>query len=57
MALFAITPGGPIRRLGTFPLNDADVSVSTDGRRMVASNYSFKNDIYMIRNFGKMLRR
>jgi hypothetical protein len=57
MALFAITPGGPIRRLGTFPLNDADVSVSTDGHRMVASNYSFNNEIYMIRNFGKMLRR
>jgi Tol biopolymer transport system component len=57
MALYTTSPGGPIRRIGVFPLTDADVSVSTDGRHMVASNFSFKNDVYMIRNFGKMLRR
>ena len=57
MALYATTPGGPIRRVGAFPFTDAAVSVSKDGRHMVASNFSFKNDVYMIRNFGKMLRR
>jgi hypothetical protein len=57
MALYTTRPGGPIRRAGAFPLNDAAVSVSKDGRHMVASNFSFKNDVYMIRNFGNMLRR
>jgi hypothetical protein len=54
--LFAIRPGGPMQRLGTIPVGDW-FSVSKDGRYMAANNYSTKNDVYMIRNFGKMLRR
>ncbi|MEO7503340.1 MAG: protein kinase [Gemmatimonadaceae bacterium] len=57
MALFTTRPGGPTRRLGAFPFSDATISVSKDGRHTVASNFSFKSDVYMIRNFGKMLRR
>jgi Tol biopolymer transport system component len=56
-ALFTTRPGGPTRRVGAFPFSDPLVSVSKDGRHMVASNFSFKNDVYMIRNFGEMLRR
>jgi hypothetical protein len=55
-ALYTIRPGGPMQRLGALPLRDPGFSVSNDGRHMVASNFSFKNDVYMIRNFGKMLR-
>jgi Tol biopolymer transport system component len=54
--LFTIRPGGPMQRLGTIPVGDW-FSVSKDGRYMAANNYSVKNDVYMIRNFGKMLRR
>jgi Tol biopolymer transport system component len=57
MALYTTTPGGPIRRVGAFPFTDAAVSVSNDGRHMVASSFRYKNDVYVIRNFGKMLRR
>jgi hypothetical protein len=57
MALYSIRPGGPARRVGTFPLRDATVSVSKDGSHMVASNFSFKSDVFMIRNFGEILRR
>jgi hypothetical protein len=57
MALYSIRPGGPTRRLGRFPLSDGTVSVSKDGGHMVASNYGRKSDVFMIRNFGKMLRR
>jgi hypothetical protein len=56
-ALFRTTPGGATQRLGIFPLYDLNFSVSRDGRHMVASSFSFKRDIFMIRNFGKMLRR
>jgi len=55
--LFTTRPGSPTRRLGTVSLSDPGVSVSKDGRHMIASNFSFKFDVYMIRNFGKMLRR
>ena len=55
--LFRITPGGPTQRLGTFPLRDLEFSVSKDGKYMMASSYDFKTDVFMIRNFGKMLRR
>ena len=54
--LFTIRPGGPMQRLGAIPVGDW-FSVSKDGRYMVANNYSIKNDVYMIQNFGKMLRR
>ncbi|MEO7503341.1 MAG: protein kinase [Gemmatimonadaceae bacterium] len=57
MALYSIRPGGQTRRLGRFPLSDGTVSVSKDGGHMVASNYGRKSDVFMIRNFGKMLRR
>jgi Tol biopolymer transport system component len=57
MALYTTKVGGPIRRLGALPFSDADVSVSRDGRHMFASSFSFKNDLYMIRNFGRMLAR
>ena len=57
MALYTITRGGAIRRLGALPFRDAAISVSRDGRHTIASSFSFKNDLYMIRNFGKMLRR
>jgi len=56
-ALYKIRPGGPMQRLGALPLDDPKFSVSNDGRHMVASNFSYRNDVYMIRNFGKMLRR
>jgi len=56
-ALFRITPGSPTQRLGAFPFGDLVFSVSRDGKHMVASSYSFKTDVFMIRNFGAMLRR
>ena len=56
-ALFRTTPGGPTQRLGAFPLRDLVFSVSRDGKHMVASSYSFKSDVFMIRNFGKMLTK
>jgi Tol biopolymer transport system component len=54
--LFTIVPGSPMQRLGAIPVGDW-LSVSKDGRYMAANNYSVKNDVYMIQNFGKMLRR
>jgi protein kinase-like protein len=54
--LFTTRPGGPTQRLGALPVGDG-FSVSKDGRHIAAHNYSIKNDVYMIRNFGKMLRR
>jgi Tol biopolymer transport system component len=55
--LFSIRPGGPTQRVGVLPLTQASFSVSRDGRRMTAFSFNVKNDVYMIRNFGKMLRR
>jgi Tol biopolymer transport system component len=55
--LFTTRPGGPTRRLGTLSLSDPVVSLSKDGRHMIASNFSFKFDVHLIRNFGKLLRR
>jgi len=57
LAVYTTRPGGPIRRLGALPFRDAAISVSRDGRHTIASSFTFKNDLYMIRNFGKMLRR
>jgi hypothetical protein len=56
-ALFTTRPGGATRRLGAFPYTQAISSVSKDGTHMAGFNSTFKNDVYMIRNFGKMLRR
>jgi serine/threonine protein kinase/Tol biopolymer transport system component len=55
--LYRIAPGQPAARLGTLPHSRADFSVSNDGRHVAEFSYTDKNDIYMIRNFGKMLRR
>jgi hypothetical protein len=56
-ALYRIVRGRPAERLGVLPYTQADFSVSNDGRHVAAFGYSDKNDIYMIRNFGSMLRR
>jgi serine/threonine protein kinase len=56
-ALYRIAPGRPAERLGVLPYTQADYSVSNDGRHVAAFGYSDKKDVYMIRNFGKMLRR
>jgi hypothetical protein len=55
VALYRIVPGRPADRLGVLPYTQADYSVSSDGRHVAAFGYSDKNDIYMIRNFGKLL--
>ena len=55
-ALYRVARGRPARRLGGLPYTDADFSVSSDGSHLVAFGYSDKTDVYMIRNFGKMLR-
>ncbi|MFL6281135.1 MAG: protein kinase domain-containing protein [Vicinamibacterales bacterium] len=55
-ALYRVSPGRPAERLGALPHSRAEFSVSTDGR-VAAFGYNDKNDVYMIRNFGKMLRR
>jgi serine/threonine-protein kinase len=57
LAVYATRLGGPIRRFGALPFADAVISASRDGRHTIASSFSVKNDVYMIRNFGKMLRR
>jgi hypothetical protein len=56
-ALYRIARGRPTERLGVLPYTEADFSVSNDGRHVAAFGYSDKKDVYMIRNFGKMLRR
>jgi serine/threonine protein kinase len=55
--LYRIVPGQPAEKLGGLPYTQADFSVSNDGRHVAAFGYSDKKDVYMIRNFGKMLRR
>ncbi len=55
--LYRIAPGRPSERLGALPHTRAEFSVSNDGHHVAAFGYSDKNDVYMIRNFGKMLRR
>jgi hypothetical protein len=55
--LYRIPPGRPAERLGALPHSRADFSVSNDGSHVAVFSYSDKNDVYMIRNFGKMLRR
>jgi hypothetical protein len=55
-ALYTIARGKPARRVGGLPYTQADFSVSNDGHHVAAFGYSDKSDVYMIRNFGKMLR-
>ncbi|MEO7503061.1 MAG: hypothetical protein ABIW94_10535, partial [Gemmatimonadaceae bacterium] len=56
-ALYMVAPGRRAQRLGVLPHTNADFSVSNDGSHVAAFGYSDKNDVYMIRNFGEMLRR
>lgn len=56
-ALYRIVPGQSAERLGVLPYTLADFSMSNDGRHVAAFGHSDKKDVYMIRNFGKMLRR
>jgi Tol biopolymer transport system component len=56
-ALYRIARGNLARRVGGLPYTQADFSLSSDGNHVAAFGYSDKNDVYMIRNFGKMLRR
>jgi serine/threonine protein kinase/Tol biopolymer transport system component len=55
--VYTTRPGGATRRLGAVPYTQEMSSVSKDGVHMAGFNLTFKNDVYMIRNFGKMLRR
>ena len=55
-ALFQIAPGKPPQRLGALPHTRATFSISADGKHMAAFSQSDKDDVYVIRNFGKMLQ-
>jgi hypothetical protein len=55
-ALYRIARGRPARRVGGLPYTEAEFSVSNDGKHVAAFGYSDRSDVYMIRNFGKMLR-
>jgi Tol biopolymer transport system component len=54
-SLYRISLDRRAERLGVLPYTQADYSVSYDGRHVAAIGYSDKNDIYMIRNFGKLI--
>jgi Tol biopolymer transport system component len=56
-ALYRIARGRPARRVGGLPYTEAEFSLSSDGNHVAAFGYSDRSDVYMIRNFGKMLRR
>jgi len=47
----------PAERLGTLPHTRAGFSISNDGKHVAMFSYRDRNDVYMIRNFGEMLRR
>ena len=51
-----IHPGRPPERIGVLPLAQAEFSTSGDGTRVVMFSYRDRNDVYMIRNFGRLLR-
>jgi hypothetical protein len=55
-ALFTTRPGGVPRRRGALPYTQEWSSVSKDGKHMAGFNFTMRTDVYMIRNFGKMLR-
>ena len=48
--------GRAVDRLGTLPHAQAEFSLSSDGARVVVFDYRDRNDVYMIRNFGRLLR-
>jgi Tol biopolymer transport system component len=56
-AFYTIAKGQPAKRLGDVPYLEAQFSVSNDGKHAAVFSYSDKKDVYMIRNFGKLLRR
>jgi Tol biopolymer transport system component len=56
-AIYTTRPGGATRRLGAVPYTQEMSSVSNDGMHMAGFNFTVRNDVYMISNFGKMLRR
>jgi dipeptidyl aminopeptidase/acylaminoacyl peptidase len=55
--LYRVLPGRPAEKIGALPYYRAEFSVSNDGRHVAAFGYNDKNDVYMIRNFGELLRR
>ena len=55
--IYRFPPGSPAERLGTLPHTRADFSISNDGRHVAMFSFRDKNDVYMIRNFGELLRR
>ena len=54
--LYKVSPGRPAEKLGALPYYRAQFSMSNDGRHVAAFGYNDKNDVYMIRNFGELLR-
>jgi hypothetical protein len=56
-AFFTTRPGGATRRLGALPYTQEISSVSRDGIHMAGFSSTIRNDVYMIRNFGKLLGR
>ena len=55
--LHQMRPGRSTERLGTVPHSRAEFSVSRDGKHVALIRYTDRNDVYMIRNFGRILRR
>jgi protein kinase-like protein/WD40 repeat protein len=51
------TNGGPVLRLGSPPRYPAEYNMSRDGRRVIANTSEDSPDIYVIRNFARLLRR
>ena len=56
-AFYRIRPGRAAERLGALPHARAEFSVSNDGKHVAMFSYTDKNDVYMIRNFGQLVRR
>ena len=56
-AMYRIPPGRLPEKLGTLPHSRAEFSVSNDGRHVAMFSYSDKSDVYMLRNFGSVMRR
>jgi dipeptidyl aminopeptidase/acylaminoacyl peptidase len=56
-AMYRIRSSHPPERLGAVPHTRAEFSVSNDGKHVAMFSYRDRNDVYMIRNFGDLLRR
>jgi hypothetical protein len=54
---YRLRRGRPAQRLGGVPHTRADFSVSNDGKHVAMFSYRDRNDVYMIRNFGDLVRR